>query len=246
MRVTVQSPSSNSLSRNGRGLGRGVKKGGGTERLPMRGVETVLAAETGRPAGAAQEFPPRRATGVRAPSGAQCLLASGQQSHRPRIRPTDILLVPALMSSLAGIAFLIWPRLLNDIVAAFFRILSGTIGLLSQLPLMISAGLGCRQSGSPASVPPQNREAECARRVGHPADDDPGHAPTSGRGHGSEVCAKQPAPAGYWPMRIWVRPRDTRTWPTTSVFAWLLLILFAGDDSWNPRRHRHRHLGGSP
>jgi exodeoxyribonuclease V gamma subunit len=32
--VTVQSPSSNPLSRNGRGSGRGVKKGGGTERLP--------------------------------------------------------------------------------------------------------------------------------------------------------------------------------------------------------------------
>jgi glucose-1-phosphate adenylyltransferase len=33
-RVTVQSPSSNRLSRNGREAGRGVKKGGGTERLP--------------------------------------------------------------------------------------------------------------------------------------------------------------------------------------------------------------------
>jgi hypothetical protein len=33
--VTSQSPSSNPLSRNGRGLGRGVKKGGGTERLPL-------------------------------------------------------------------------------------------------------------------------------------------------------------------------------------------------------------------
>jgi hypothetical protein len=38
VRVTVQSPSSNPLSRNGRGSGRGVKKGGGTERLPVRGM----------------------------------------------------------------------------------------------------------------------------------------------------------------------------------------------------------------
>jgi SNF2 family DNA or RNA helicase len=35
-KVTVQSPSSNPLSRNGRGSGRGVKKGGGTERLQRK------------------------------------------------------------------------------------------------------------------------------------------------------------------------------------------------------------------
>jgi hypothetical protein len=34
-RVTVQSPSSNPLSRNGRGLGRGVKKGGGLNGYPQ-------------------------------------------------------------------------------------------------------------------------------------------------------------------------------------------------------------------
>jgi isoquinoline 1-oxidoreductase beta subunit len=37
--VTVQSPSSNPLFRNGRGLGRGVKKGGGTERLHALAIQ---------------------------------------------------------------------------------------------------------------------------------------------------------------------------------------------------------------
>jgi 7-carboxy-7-deazaguanine synthase len=43
--VTVQSPSSNPLSRNGRGSGRGVKKGGGTERLPAGGLSPRELAE---------------------------------------------------------------------------------------------------------------------------------------------------------------------------------------------------------
>lgn len=44
----------------------------------------------------------------------------------------DILLVPPLMSLMSGIAILIWPRLLNYIVA-FYLILFGLVGLLSQL-----------------------------------------------------------------------------------------------------------------
>lgn len=43
-----------------------------------------------------------------------------------------ILLIPPLMSLLAGVAILIWPRLLNYIVA-FYLILFGALGLLSQL-----------------------------------------------------------------------------------------------------------------
>ena len=42
MRVTVQSPSSNLLSRCGRGLGRGAKRAGGTERLLMRRVRILF------------------------------------------------------------------------------------------------------------------------------------------------------------------------------------------------------------
>jgi DamX protein len=44
LRVTVQSPSSNPLPRNGRGLGRGVKKGGGTERLRLRRLSPMQIA----------------------------------------------------------------------------------------------------------------------------------------------------------------------------------------------------------
>jgi hypothetical protein len=46
----------------------------------------------------------------------------------------DILLIPPLMSLLSGVAILIWPRLLNYIVA-FYLILLGALGLLSQLEL---------------------------------------------------------------------------------------------------------------
>jgi hypothetical protein len=46
----------------------------------------------------------------------------------------DILLIPPLMSLLSGVAILIWPRLLNYIVA-FYLILLGALGLLSQLQL---------------------------------------------------------------------------------------------------------------
>ena len=46
----------------------------------------------------------------------------------------NILLIPPLMSLLAGIAILIWPRLLNYIVA-FYLILFGALGLLAQLQL---------------------------------------------------------------------------------------------------------------
>jgi hypothetical protein len=44
----------------------------------------------------------------------------------------DILIVSPLISLLAGIAILIWPRLLNYIVA-FYLILIGLVGLLPQL-----------------------------------------------------------------------------------------------------------------
>ncbi|MEJ2452880.1 MAG: DUF3096 domain-containing protein [Candidatus Thiodiazotropha sp.] len=46
----------------------------------------------------------------------------------------DIMLVPPLVSILAGFAILIWPRLLNYIVA-FYLILVGLLMLLPQLPL---------------------------------------------------------------------------------------------------------------
>jgi hypothetical protein len=46
----------------------------------------------------------------------------------------DIMLIPPLVSLLSGIAILIWPRLLNYIVA-FYLILFGLLGLLSQLQL---------------------------------------------------------------------------------------------------------------
>jgi hypothetical protein len=44
----------------------------------------------------------------------------------------NVLLVSPLISLLAGVAILIWPRLLNYIVA-FYLILIGLVGLLSQL-----------------------------------------------------------------------------------------------------------------
>jgi type IV fimbrial biogenesis protein FimT len=40
-KVNVQSPSSNLLSRNGRGLGRGIRKGGGTERFHQKGFTLI-------------------------------------------------------------------------------------------------------------------------------------------------------------------------------------------------------------
>jgi len=46
----------------------------------------------------------------------------------------DIFLIPPLISLLSGIAILIWPHLLNYIVA-FYLILFGALGLLSQLQL---------------------------------------------------------------------------------------------------------------
>jgi len=46
----------------------------------------------------------------------------------------DIMLIPPLVALLSGIAILIWPRLLNYIVA-FYLILFGLVGLLSTLRL---------------------------------------------------------------------------------------------------------------
>ncbi len=46
----------------------------------------------------------------------------------------DIMLIPPLISLLSGIAILIWPRLLNYIVA-FYLILFGLVGLLTSLRL---------------------------------------------------------------------------------------------------------------
>jgi hypothetical protein len=48
----------------------------------------------------------------------------------------NILLAPPLISLLSGIAILIWPRLLNYIVA-FYLILFGLLGLLGQLQWMV-------------------------------------------------------------------------------------------------------------
>ncbi len=44
----------------------------------------------------------------------------------------DFLLITPLMSLLSGIAILIWPRLLNYIVA-FYLILFGSMGLLARM-----------------------------------------------------------------------------------------------------------------
>ena len=44
----------------------------------------------------------------------------------------NLLLVSPLLSLLSGIAILVWPRLLNYIVA-FYLILIGLVGLLSHL-----------------------------------------------------------------------------------------------------------------
>ncbi len=45
---------------------------------------------------------------------------------------TNLLIISPLLSLLSGIAILIWPRLLNYIVA-FYLILIGLVGLLPQL-----------------------------------------------------------------------------------------------------------------
>jgi len=45
---------------------------------------------------------------------------------------TNLLIISPLISLLSGIAILIWPRLLNYIVA-FYLILFGALGLLVQL-----------------------------------------------------------------------------------------------------------------
>jgi hypothetical protein len=45
---------------------------------------------------------------------------------------TNMLIIPPLLSLLSGIAILIWPKLLNYIVA-FYLILIGLVGLLPQL-----------------------------------------------------------------------------------------------------------------
>jgi hypothetical protein len=45
---------------------------------------------------------------------------------------TNILIVSPLLSLISGIAILIWPRLLNYIVA-FYLILIGLVGLLPHL-----------------------------------------------------------------------------------------------------------------
>lgn len=50
----------------------------------------------------------------------------------------DILLIPPLISLLSGIAILIWPRLLNYIVACYL-ILFGALGLMGQLQLGVRA-----------------------------------------------------------------------------------------------------------
>lgn len=44
----------------------------------------------------------------------------------------DIILIQPLISLLAGIMILIWPALLNYVIAAFL-IVSGVLGLLPQL-----------------------------------------------------------------------------------------------------------------
>jgi hypothetical protein len=44
----------------------------------------------------------------------------------------DILLIPPLISLLSGIAILVWPQLLNYIVA-FYLILIGLVGLLGRI-----------------------------------------------------------------------------------------------------------------
>ena len=46
-----------------------------------------------------------------------------------------MLLLPPLIAILAGVAILIWPRLLSYIVA-FYLILFGLMGLLPQLQMM--------------------------------------------------------------------------------------------------------------
>jgi hypothetical protein len=46
--------------------------------------------------------------------------------------PSEWMSFPLFMSLLSGIAILIWPRLLNYIVA-FYLILLGLVGLLGQL-----------------------------------------------------------------------------------------------------------------
>ena len=46
--------------------------------------------------------------------------------------PLNMLIVSPLISLLSGVAILIWPRLLNYIVA-FYLILIGLVGLLPQL-----------------------------------------------------------------------------------------------------------------
>jgi hypothetical protein len=45
---------------------------------------------------------------------------------------TNMLIISPLLSLLSGIAILIWPKLLNYIVA-FYLILIGVVGLLPQL-----------------------------------------------------------------------------------------------------------------
>jgi Protein of unknown function (DUF3096) len=45
---------------------------------------------------------------------------------------TNILIISPLLSLISGIAILVWPRLLNYIVA-FYLILIGLVGLLPQL-----------------------------------------------------------------------------------------------------------------
>ncbi len=44
----------------------------------------------------------------------------------------DILIIPPLVSLLSGIAILLWPQLLNYIVA-FYLILVGLVGLLGRM-----------------------------------------------------------------------------------------------------------------
>jgi hypothetical protein len=47
----------------------------------------------------------------------------------------DLLILPPIIALLAGIGILVWPRLLNYIVAAYL-ILFGAIGLLAHLGLL--------------------------------------------------------------------------------------------------------------
>jgi hypothetical protein len=62
-------------------------------------------------------------------TGADCIVNGPMKSGRPVM---DIILIQPMISLIAGIMILIWPALLNYVVAAFL-IVSGVLGLLPQL-----------------------------------------------------------------------------------------------------------------